>query len=82
MTLHVKPGTAWESVYAKAKSLAPEAFETDRINNLIMGKWVSVGTTAPHVNPVDQAPIVGPPKIDHQSALGPETPPHGPLGAG
>ena len=69
MTLHVKPGTEWESVYAKAKSLAPEAFETDRINNLIMGKWVSVGTTAPHVNPVDQAPIVGPPKIDHQSAL-------------
>ena len=37
MTLHVKKGTDWKSVYAQARSLAPEAFETDRINNLIMG---------------------------------------------
>ena len=69
MTLHVKKGTDWKSVYAQARSLAPEAFETDRINNLIMGEWASVGTPSAHVNPVDQMPIVGPPKIDHQTAI-------------
>ena len=69
MTLHVKKGTDWKSVYAQARSLAPEAFETDRINNLIMGEWASVGTPSTHVNPVDQMPIEGPPKIDHQTAI-------------
>jgi hypothetical protein len=44
MTLHVKKGTDWKSVYAQARSLAPEAFEADRINNLIKGEWASVGT--------------------------------------
>jgi acyl-CoA reductase-like NAD-dependent aldehyde dehydrogenase len=69
MSLHVKPGTDWNAVYARAKALAPEAFEADRINNLVMGKWLSVGTTAEHVNPVDQMPIIGPPKVDHQTAI-------------
>jgi acyl-CoA reductase-like NAD-dependent aldehyde dehydrogenase len=69
MSLHLKPGTAWNAVYARAKALAPEAFEADRINNLVMGKWLSVGTTAEHVNPVDQMPIIGPPKVDHQTAI-------------
>jgi acyl-CoA reductase-like NAD-dependent aldehyde dehydrogenase len=69
MSLHVKPGTDWNAVYARAKALAPEAFEADRINNLAMGKWLSVGTTADHVNPVDQMPIIGPPKVDHQTAI-------------
>jgi acyl-CoA reductase-like NAD-dependent aldehyde dehydrogenase len=69
MSLHVKLGTDWDSVYARAKALAPEAFEADRINNLVMGKWLSVGVTADHVNPVDQMPIIGPPKIDHQTAI-------------
>jgi acyl-CoA reductase-like NAD-dependent aldehyde dehydrogenase len=69
MSLHVKPGTDWNAVYARAKALAPEAFEADRINNLVMGKWLSVGTTAEHVNPVYQMPIIGPPKVDHQTAI-------------
>ena len=33
MTLHVKKGADWNSVYAQAKAIAPEAFEADRINN-------------------------------------------------
>lgn len=69
MSLQVKTGTDWNTVYARAKALAPEAFEADRINNLVMGKWLSVGTTADHVNPVDQMPIIGPPKVDHQTAI-------------
>ena len=69
MTIHVKKGTDWQSVYNQARSLAPEAFDADRISNLALGKWLSVGTPAHHVNPVDQQVIQGPPKIDHQTAL-------------
>jgi acyl-CoA reductase-like NAD-dependent aldehyde dehydrogenase len=69
MTLHIKKGTDWNSVYAQAMAIAPEAFDADRINNLVMGQWLSVGVTADHVNPVDQMPIQGPPKIDHQTAI-------------
>ena len=68
MTLHVKKGTDWNSVYAQAKAFAPEAFEADRINNLVMGEWQSVGETAAHINPVDQQPIQGPPKINLATA--------------
>ena len=69
MTLHVKKGADWDSVYASARSIAPEAFDADRINNLVMGDWSSVGTPSEHVNPVDQMPIQGPPKVDHQTAV-------------
>ncbi|MFY7819384.1 MAG: aldehyde dehydrogenase family protein, partial [Rhodoluna sp.] len=69
MTLHVKKGTDWQSVYNQARVLAPEAFDADRISNLALGKWLAVGTPAHHVNPVDQQVIQGPPKIDHQTAL-------------
>ena len=69
MALHVKKGTDWHSVYAQAMAIAPEAFQADRINNLVMGDWASVGITSAHVNPVDQMPIQGPPKVDHQTAV-------------
>ena len=69
MTLHVKKGTDWNSVYAQAMAIAPEAFDADRINNLVMGKWLSVGNPSLHVNPVDQQLIQGPPKVDHQTAI-------------
>ena len=69
MTLHVKQGTDWDSVYGQARAIAPEAFEVDRINNLIDGQWKSVGTSTGHANPVDQMLIPGPPKVDHQTAI-------------
>ena len=69
MTLHVKKGADWNSVYASARSIAPEAFDADRIKNLVMGDWSSVGTPSDHLNPVDQMPIQGPPKVDHQTAV-------------
>ena len=68
MTLRVKPGTEWASVYSQARMLAPEAFEPDRLNNLIAGQWQSLGTTGVHANPVDQSPIPGPPRIDQTAA--------------
>ena len=43
MTLHIKKGTDWNSVYAQARALAPEAFELDRINNLVSVLWVIYG---------------------------------------
>ena len=68
MGLHIKPGTDWASVFAQARSLAPEAFEIDRLNNLIGGQWQSLGTTGDHPNPVDQSLIPGPPRIDQSMA--------------
>lgn len=69
MTLFLKPGTDWNSVYGAARSAAPEAFDTDRIRNLIGGEWRAVGITGEHANPLDQMPIVGPPRINHETAL-------------
>lgn len=69
MRLKVKTGTEWESVFARARALAPEAFDHDRINNFVMGQWHSIGVTEPHANPVDQQLVPGPPRIDHDTAL-------------
>ncbi|MEI7655922.1 MAG: aldehyde dehydrogenase family protein, partial [Actinomycetes bacterium] len=68
MGLHIKPGTDWDSVFAQARALAPEAFESDRLNNLIGGQWQSLGTTCDHPNPVDQSLIPGPPRVDQSMA--------------
>lgn len=68
MPLHIKAGADWDSVYAQARSMAPEAFETDRLNNLIAGRWQRVGTTGEHSSPVDQTVIPGPPRVDQQAA--------------
>lgn len=69
MGLHIKPGTDWASTYAQATRLAPEAFDATRINNLVMGEWQNIGTPGEHVNPVDQMPIPGPPRINHDEAV-------------
>ena len=37
MTLALKPGTSWADAYGRARALAPEAFDADRILNLIGG---------------------------------------------
>jgi len=67
--LQLKPGTSWSETYARCVALAPEAFDVDRIHNLIGGKWQRVGTPGHHVSPVDQSPIQGPPRIDHDVAV-------------
>ena len=69
MTLILKPGTEWNTVAAAARALAPEAFDIDRFSNLIGGQWKAVGQPGEHVNPVDQASIPGPPRIDHDAAV-------------
>ena len=69
MTGHIKPGAEWDQVYAAARAAAPEAFEADRIRNLIDGDWVLTGEPGDHVTPVDGRPIPGPPRITHDEAL-------------
>src|SRR5688572_7343700 len=68
MSLQLQPGTAWADVYARARSIAPEAFDEDRILNLVGGEWRRVGTPGDHVNPVDGQPIQGPPRLAHDEA--------------
>ena len=69
MTLQHKPGTTWDDVYGRARQAAPEAFEADRIANLISGEWKFVGETRPHALAIDASLIPGPPRIDKQAAV-------------
>ncbi len=68
MTLQHKPGTSWDDVYRSARLIAPEAFETDRIANLLGGEWCFVGETRPHAVAVDATLIPGPPRVDRATA--------------
>jgi acyl-CoA reductase-like NAD-dependent aldehyde dehydrogenase len=69
MGLQLKPFTAWWETYARCVQLAPEAFDPDRVRNLIGGEWRRVGTPGNHVTPVDGAPIPGPPRISYDEAV-------------
>ena len=53
----------WEQVYARCRSVAPEAFEPDRVRNLWDGQWRLAGTPAQATSPVDGSPIMGPPML-------------------
>src|SRR5690242_21228168 len=63
MTLQPKPGTSWWETYRRCVQVAPEAFDADRLLNLIGGEWRRVGRPGDHVTPVDGSPIPGPPQI-------------------
>jgi len=41
MPPQLEPGTAWADVWARARSVAPEAFESDRTLNLMNGEWLA-----------------------------------------
>lgn len=60
MGLKLKAGTDWNTVFQKARSIAPEAFDEQSIRNLIGGEWVVLGKSTPHRSCVDQSLIVGP----------------------
>jgi acyl-CoA reductase-like NAD-dependent aldehyde dehydrogenase len=69
MALQCKPGTSWNDAYARARAVAPEAFEPDRILNLLGGEWQRIGSPGEHVTPVDGTAIQGPPRVDHDTAV-------------
>ena len=68
MSLFIKSGTAWSDVFARAQAEAPEAFQSDRLCNLVNGEWVDVGVTSPHLSPVDATVIPGPPLMSGDQA--------------
>ena len=70
MGLILKPGTSWWETYTRCVSVAPEAFDSDRLRNLSRGEWRRIGLPGDHVNPVDGSPIPGPPRIDFDEAVG------------
>jgi len=69
MTLQVKPGTTWDDAYTAARAAAPEAFDTDRIRNLVAGEWQRLGVPGPATTPVDGREIVGPPRVEYDTAV-------------
>jgi len=69
MALQLKPGTSWWETYARCVNVAPEAFDSDRLRNLISGEWRRVGMPGDHVTPVDGTPIPGPPRITYDEAV-------------
>ena len=69
MTWQLKPGTSWWETYAQCRAAAPEAFDSDRLRNLIGGEWRRVGWPGDHVNPVDGTPIPGSPRVSFDEAV-------------
>ncbi|MHB1488367.1 MAG: aldehyde dehydrogenase family protein, partial [Acidimicrobiales bacterium] len=66
--LTIKPGTSWPEVYTRARQLAPEAFDADRVRNLWGGDWRRNGQPAATVSPLDGTPIAGPPMLTPEEA--------------
>src|SRR6516225_8950994 len=69
MSLVLKPGASWWETYGRCVSVAPEAFDSDRLRNLTRGEWRRVGLPGDHVTPVDGSPIPGPPRVDFDEAV-------------
>jgi acyl-CoA reductase-like NAD-dependent aldehyde dehydrogenase len=66
--MQLAPGTSWTETFDRAREVAPEAFASDRILNLMEGQWIDNGQVGEHVTPVDGTRIAGPPRIDHDAA--------------
>src|SRR3954468_12592559 len=61
--LHVKPGTEWAAVLGRASAVAPEAFGTDRLLNLVDGAWRPNGDPEILTSPVDGTKLTGLPRL-------------------
>jgi acyl-CoA reductase-like NAD-dependent aldehyde dehydrogenase len=69
MTLKLAPGTAWQTIYARARSAAPDAFSEDgALRNLYGGIWHATGVPAVAQSPVDGSAISGAPRLDKETA--------------
>ena len=68
MPLVLKSGTSWWETYARCVQVAPEAFDSDRLRNLVRGEWRRIGIPGDHVNSVDGTPIPGPPLVNRDEA--------------
>ncbi|WP_216208050.1 aldehyde dehydrogenase family protein [Amycolatopsis aidingensis] len=68
MTLVGKPGTSWAEVYGRARAVAPEAFDSERLFNYWGGRWRAEGTPGQATSPLDRRAIPGPPKLSAPDA--------------
>src|SRR5271155_1604041 len=66
--LVLKSGMSWWETYARCVQVAPEAFDSDRLRNLIRGEWLRIGRPGDHVNSIDGTPIPGPPLVTRDEA--------------
>jgi acyl-CoA reductase-like NAD-dependent aldehyde dehydrogenase len=64
----LKPGTDWPALYARCRSVAPEAFHPDGLLNHWAGLWRRDGVADPATSPIDGTPIAGPPRVDESVA--------------
>ncbi len=62
--LALKPGTSWPETYHRARAVAPEAFDEDRMRNLWGGQWRRVGEASQTTSCVDGSPMAGPPMLE------------------
>ena len=60
MELKLKAGTDFQTIFDKARAVAPDAFDQTSIRNLIGGSWQVLGNQIEHLSLVDQQPIIGP----------------------
>jgi acyl-CoA reductase-like NAD-dependent aldehyde dehydrogenase len=68
VSLALKPGTEWQSVYGRAQAVAPDAFGDDRLLNYWGGRWRLEGTPEAATSPLDGSEITGPPRLDAATA--------------
>lgn len=64
----LKSGTDWPTIYARCRSVAPQAFLPDGLANHWGGLWRSGGAVTPGVSPVDGTEIAGAPAVDQLTA--------------
>ncbi len=60
LSLRLKPGTSFAEAYARARTVAPEAFADGYLRNLWGGTWHDAGNPQPATSPVDGSTITGP----------------------
>ena len=65
----VREGARWQDAYARCRSVAPEAFDHDRVLNLWNGDWHAAGDPAEATSPIDGQPVAGPPMLQLGQAL-------------
>ncbi|MFC3994383.1 aldehyde dehydrogenase family protein [Nocardiopsis sediminis] len=68
MTLMLKPGTEWATLYQRCRAIAPEAFGANRVHNHWGGEWHADGTLRAAFSPVDGTEIASLPMIGPETA--------------
>ena len=66
--LHVPETSSWSNVAVRARALCPEAFQGERLLNLIDGAWGHPGSPSRFFSPNDGTELYALPMIDLATA--------------